>query len=560
MPLEQYRNPFFEKLTLLCVDDSSTLQFMYKKFFKSMFKEVLFAKDGLEGLERSENVDIIITDYNMPNMDGLTMMKHIRKLDEDIPIILVTSFDDIEILKEAITLGVSSFVQKPFGKEEIFTVVNRAVAQVVGHKYLLEKQKTKIDILEEKEQYSNYQEELSFKKELSMIRNDFYYRLSQQDINDTLYLSDFFYKSLDTTCGDLYSARQLSHSKELYFLVDGMGKGLSASVSAILFTSHVNYIIDEVLKQGGTCNFENLIYRAIEYMRGHLLEDEALAVTLVCIDTQKKTIKHASFGMPALLLMDKNNEVHSISSNNPPLSQYTQKGNVSELCLSEVVKILIASDGIPENSVKGTEQTYAEFIEEDFKASITREDFRKRLEEKIEVQEDDMTFILLNIIPFSDELVQISIPAKLHNVEETGSWYEGEVNKLTQNTSAIIKASLCFTELMMNAYEHGSLGINNEQKHQLMQEDTYFNFLNDLEEKEDKKITVSINPLTNALGESYIITKIEDEGEGFDTKIFSRIFGIHKSFNGRGSFIAKQSSLGIYYNNKGNTVYFINKL
>jgi len=560
MPFKSYAKPCFEKLTLLCVDDSATISLLYKQYFESMFHEILFAKDGVEGLNLSSQADIIITDYSMPNMNGLNMMGDIRKNDADIPIILVTAFEDIEILKEAILLGVSSFVQKPFEQEELFLAVNRALEQLLGHKLLLEKQKNQINVLEKKEQYSHYQEELSFRKELSMVRNDFYYRLSKQDMKETFYLSDFFYKSLDTTSGDLYSARQLSHSKELYFLVDGMGKGLSASVSAILFTSHVNYLIDEVLKKDTPCDFGQLVHLAVKYMREHLLEEEALALSLVCIDTDERVIKYASFGMPALLFLNNNNEVQSHQSNNPPLSQYTKSGKVNELSLNDIVKILITSDGIAENSVKESEQTYAEYIQEDFKASMTREDFRERLEAKIEVQEDDMTFILLHKIAWKDSLVETSIPAKLHDVQEIGSWYESEVNKLTQDMSAIIKASLCFTELMMNAYEHGSLGIETLQKHQLIEEDAYFDFLHELEQEEDKKIMVTINAVQNPLGEPYIITKIEDEGEGFDTKIFSKIFGIHKSFNARGSFIAKQSSLGIYYNHQGNAVYFINKL
>ena len=560
MPLNQYENPYFKKFTLLCVDDSATILLLYRQFFESVFHEVLFAKDGVEGLQLSKMADIIITDYNMPNMDGLRMMSQIRQYDEYIPIILVTAFEDSKILKEAIHIGTSSFVQKPFEKEEIFLAINRAVEQVVGHKYLLQEQKTQIAVLEKKEQYSNYQEELSFKKELSMIRNDFYYRLSDQDMKDTLYLSDYFYKSLDTTSGDLYSARQLSNATELYFLVDGMGKGLSASVSAILFTGHVNYLIDEILKEGKPCNFENLVNLTVQYMRGHLLEEEALAVSLVCIDINEKFIKYASFGMPALLFLDNNGEVHGHKSNNPPLSQYTQKGNVSELNLNDIVKILITSDGIPESSVKGTDQTYAEFMQEDFKASMTREDLCKRLEGRVGEQEDDMTFILLHKIEYKNRCIDTVIPARFDNVKEVANWYEAEVSKLTESMSTIIKASLCFTELMMNAYEHGSLGINTETKHQLMEDDAYFDFLHEAEQEQDKKIKVSLIAIENPLGDPYIITKIEDEGEGFDTQIFSKIFRSHKSFNARGSFIAKQSSIGIYYNHKGNTVYFINKL
>ncbi len=560
MPLQKQTRKYLENLTLLCVDDSAVVRLIYEKLFLSLFKEVIFAKDGLEGFELFKNVDIILTDYNMPRLNGLEMVSHIRKIDENVPIILVTSFEDIDILKDAIHIQVNSFVHKPFETEDIWTAINKAVAQLIGHKFLLAQQKSKIGVLEKKEQYSNYQEELSFKKELSMIRNDFYYRLSEQDTSKGFYFCDFYYKPFDTTSGDLYSARQISPEKEVYFLVDGMGKGLSASVSAILFTSHVNYIIDQVLKHKAAYDFDLLVEKAIAYMRNHLLDEEVLAVSLVCIDTDKETIEYASFGMPAILFLDKNAEVQSIRSNNPPISQYTKQGNVNLLDMKNMVKILISSDGIHENSVKGEDKTYAEYIKEDFKNSITREDFHSRLEAKLDAQEDDMTFIFFHKINCDNELVSKSIPARLQSVEEAGEWYEIEVNKLTGNASNVIKASLSFTELLMNAYEHGSLGISHTHKYQLMEDDNYFEYLKEHEVKVDKTINISINKIKNAENKNYIITKIEDQGKGFDTNIFTKIFGIHKNFNGRGALIARNSSLGIYYNNKANCVYFVSKL
>jgi len=111
----------------------------------------------------------------------------------------------------------------------------------------------------------------------------------------------------------------------------------------------------------------------------------------------------------------------------------------------------------------------------------------------------------------------------------------------------------------MNAYEHGSLGIQANQKHKLMENDTYFETLLSLEQECTKQITVEISKtMYNEM--SYIITKIYDEGEGFDTQILSKIFRNSHNFNGRGVFVSRQSSQGIYYNAKGNVVLYINKV
>lgn len=62
------------------------------------------------------------------------------------------------------------------------------------------------------------------------------------------------------------------------------------------------------------------------------------------------------------------------------------------------------------------------------------------------------------------------------------------------------------------------------------------------------------------MANTYVITKIIDEGDGFDTNILSEIFRNKALFNGRGVFVSRRSSLGIYYNQKGNEVLFLHKI
>jgi hypothetical protein len=79
------------------------------------------------------------------------------------------------------------------------------------------------------------------------------------------------------------------------------------------------------------------------------------------------------------------------------------------------------------------------------------------------------------------------------------------------------------------------------------------------EQKCDKKIFVNVYKIVHFDSE-YILTTIEDEGEGFDTQLLTTIFRKSKNFNGRGVFLSRKNSMGIYYNEKGNKVLFLNKL
>ena len=111
----------------------------------------------------------------------------------------------------------------------------------------------------------------------------------------------------------------------------------------------------------------------------------------------------------------------------------------------------------------------------------------------------------------------------------------------------------------MNAYEHGNLGIDSNTKHALIDDNSYFTTLEELQKNCKKSITVSIYTIVYN-STKYIITTIKDEGNGFDTQILSEIFRNRKNFNGRGVYISRQSSLGIYYNSAGTTVLFLHKL
>ena len=111
----------------------------------------------------------------------------------------------------------------------------------------------------------------------------------------------------------------------------------------------------------------------------------------------------------------------------------------------------------------------------------------------------------------------------------------------------------------MNAYEHGNLGLTAEQKHQLLEDDTYIDTLLELEQGVDKEISVKIYKMVN-LSSSYIVTQITDAGDGFDTQILSEIFRNSKTFNGIGVFVSRKNSMGIYYNQKGNRVLYLSKI
>ena len=122
-------------VTVITVDDSSTMRRIIKNTLKKIGygDNILEAGDGKEALNvlANSNVDLIITDWNMPVMDGLTFVKHIRADSKynDTPIIMVTTEAAKEDIITALKAGVNNYIVKPFTpdvlKDKIDTVLGK---------------------------------------------------------------------------------------------------------------------------------------------------------------------------------------------------------------------------------------------------------------------------------------------------------------------------------------------------------------------------------------------------------------------------------------------------
>jgi len=548
---------FMSGLTLLCVEDNKTTQILYDSIFEDLVEDIIFADDGQDGYEKfiDNDVDIIFSDYDMPNLNGIEMIEKIRALNKEIPILLVSAIDDVAIVVQALNNNVSNFIKKPINKNEMIHGLEKVSKLLIANNYLENERKKELEKFQKEKEYTSYQEDLAFAKELNILRNDFYYQMINAE---KISLIDLLYNPLDVVSGDAYTVRRINERSTFYLIVDGMGKGLSASLSAMIMTSFVNHIIDKMLEYE-SFSFEILIKESLDFIKPVLLDEEALAIDFILMDTYFNTLQYSKYAMPVLLLQDNKGELIKIKSNNPPLSKWQMNYKVDEYNIAQVEKFLFYSDGIVENTAKESGKTYADFIEKDFISSFTREDLKGKIFDKIADQEDDLTLIFINTLNYHEEIARKTFTTSLEEVDNANEWYNELWNGLTDDMKISYGANVVFTELFMNAYEHGNLGLNSAQKHQILENDTYFDTLLEMEKDSDKSIFVSVNKI-NSNNSQYIITQITDEGIGFDTQILSEIFRNSATFNGRGVFVSRKNSLGIYYNTKGNSVLYISKI
>ncbi|WP_122893375.1 EAL domain-containing response regulator [Arcobacter peruensis] len=120
-----------KNITILYAEDEKDLREVTHQILKGFTKKQYVAKNGQEGLElfkeHENEIDLIITDVNMPLLNGLEMVKEIKKINLNIPIIVATAFSNKEYLLEAIDIGIDKYVLKPIDISKLLQVMSQSL-------------------------------------------------------------------------------------------------------------------------------------------------------------------------------------------------------------------------------------------------------------------------------------------------------------------------------------------------------------------------------------------------------------------------------------------------
>lgn len=118
-------------LRVLTVDDSRTILAMLHHTLSNAGFEVLQAEDGKQGLDvlKTEAVDVVITDINMPVMDGIEFIRHVRATGnhQSLPILILTTETSQDKRDQGKAAGGTGWIVKPFDPEKLISVIHRVV-------------------------------------------------------------------------------------------------------------------------------------------------------------------------------------------------------------------------------------------------------------------------------------------------------------------------------------------------------------------------------------------------------------------------------------------------
>ncbi len=133
---------FLKNLTLLYVEDEEFTRKMFATFLQRLVGVLIVAKNGAEGVAayREFTPDIVMTDINMPIMDGLTMVREIRTIDTgaQVPILFLTAHEEVSFLKSSITLGTTEYLVKPVNTGKLVEALRMCARQLHDEKMLRE--------------------------------------------------------------------------------------------------------------------------------------------------------------------------------------------------------------------------------------------------------------------------------------------------------------------------------------------------------------------------------------------------------------------------------------
>lgn len=502
----------------------------------------------LLGLDRSNIIDRSIDDVLKGN--PFAMEKHDKEPH------FIENFEFENFKGQNITIDVTYTANYEDGEfAGAMLILNRVSAST------MDKQK-ELELLKYQQRYHSIQQGMAFKKQMLVLKDEVSNMLAGDFFVET------YFKPLDILSGDIYGSINIKDGRYLFYVIDAMGKGLSASVTSLQSSSFINHSLEiSILKND--FDLEKTMTSFLYFIRERLMEEEALCMVYALLDTNDNTITLANYGMPPVYFTKDSGEIKVIRPNNLPIMRCISGKNIDTYSLDGVDKILIMSDGLPETPVK--DGLYADFIETDLKKALTKKHLLSMINSRIYVNDDDITFFLikkdtLTTSGFTEFVCDTSVAA----ISDMSITLTERLIKDGIPEEHIGTVEYAVSEILMNALEHGNIGLSFKDKQTLIAKGEYDDYLVEQTDAtapaKGKKIYVRylyIPPEKDSAGA--VIISITDEGQGFTP---ANIFKYHsfdgnlcyvdkESYNGRGIFITDNLLDGLYYNEKGNCAYLV---
>lgn len=339
---------------ILCVDDEDNILQMFRRTLGRQFNiyTAASAQQALKLIDEHHDFAVILTDFNMPGIDGVDFLKFARQVSPDSVQIMLTGNIELEVVIKAINeTDIFRYLPKPCPNEVLCKVINDALLQ---YHLMQDKRRLTLELEQKNSQLAASNAKLAKKKylleyELSMAKIIFGKISVDLDVNDKPDGLNYIVAAKETVGGDfLLTNSQQNHQIHYLMMGDLTGHGLQSALTVLLVMETFESLC------GGDIAIEQLAQGINEKMCHKLPKDLFCAATLLKFDSNQRQLEIWHGGMPDAYLLDQQGQiVRTIPSNNLPLGvlpdqDYSHSILHIDLNHESASSLFVYSDGVTE--------------------------------------------------------------------------------------------------------------------------------------------------------------------------------------------------------------------
>lgn len=319
------------QLTLLYVEDEESIRTEVAYFLGRRVGRLLTASNGREGLDTylAQRPDLVLSDIQMPVMDGLSMAEEIRRADHATPLILITAFNDTEYLQRAIAIGVDGYVLKPVNLEQLMQTLRRCVGALMQER----------EITTSRAQLAAYHQ--AAEEERQLVADLMARMMRPENLRDSQLR--YWLRPAEVVGGDLVALARARNGKLYVMLADSTGHGLPAALNLL----PINHIFYSMVSKGlpVTLMVEEMNWA----VRDQSPTERYVSALVACIDQRNRLVEVWNGGLPGAFFIDHAGGIpRRFDSNNFPLGilDRTFAAQTDVYQWAEAGHLVIYSDGL----------------------------------------------------------------------------------------------------------------------------------------------------------------------------------------------------------------------
>lgn len=348
-----------KSLSILYVEDDEMTRQLVSQLLSRWVGQLYQAADGQEGLYlfTRHRPDMVVTDIQMPVLDGLKMARSIKELDRDTPVIVTTAFNDQAYFMEAIEVGIDRYLAKPINADNLLESISRA------GKTLLERR--------ELQQFHEHAED-DLKITLYLMKR----MMRAKGLKDPALR--YQVSPAERFSGDLVGAARAHDDSLFVMLADATGHGLPATVNLLPLVR----VFYKMVEKGFTLS--SIVVEMNSVLKDQIPPERFVAATLVRIDPINCSVEAWNGGNPEALFVDEHGAVTGrFPSVHPPLGIVDPKAFDSRTTLfrwDRPGRLVLYSDGLLEAENEAGQAFGRDKLEQVLKSATERPLFDRILE------------------------------------------------------------------------------------------------------------------------------------------------------------------------------------